>query len=225
MQIVVWDRPLRLFHWLLALCVTGALVTVSLGGNWMVWHERFGLFVLGLLTFRLVWGLVGGTYARFSNFFPTPSRVSLYLRGQWQELGHNPLGAFSVFAMLGLFAFQALTGLFSSDDVAFYGPLTRLVDSNVISLMSSWHRSTEELIYALLGLHILAIVLYRLRGKNLVGAMLHGRKEGTQDQQVDPDSGGGLALSIALIIAIGLVWLAWGSWIPAPPPAPAVPAW
>ena len=58
MQIVVWDLPLRLFHWLLALCVTGALVTVSLGGNWMVWHERFGLSVLGLLTFRLVWGLV-----------------------------------------------------------------------------------------------------------------------------------------------------------------------
>ena len=216
MQIVVWDLPLRLFHWLLALCVTGALVTVSLGGNWMVWHERFGLSVLGLLTFRLVWGLVGGTYARFSNFFPTPSRVSQYLRGQWQELGHNPLGAFSVFAMLGLFAFQALTGLFSSDDVAFYGPLTRLVDSDVISLLSGWHRSTEELIY---------VVVYRLRGKKLVGAMLHGRKTLTQQPQTEVESGGGLALSIALIIAIGMVWLAWGSWIPAPPPAPAVPAW
>ena len=225
MQIVVWDLPLRLFHWLLALCVTGALVTVSLGGNWMVWHERFGLSVLGLLTFRLVWGLVGGTYARFSNFFPTPSRVSQSLRGQWQELGHNPLGAFSVFAMLGLFAFQALTGLFSSDDVAFYGPLTRLVDSDVISLLSGWHRSTEELIYVVIGLHILAIVVYRLRGKKLVGAMLHGRKTLTQQPQTEVESGGGLALSIALIIAIGMVWLAWGSWIPAPPPAPAVPAW
>lgn len=225
MQIVVWDLPLRLFHWLLALCVTGALVTVSLGGNWMVWHERFGLSVLGLLTFRLVWGLVGGTYARFGNFFPTPSRVSQYLRGQWQELGHNPLGAFSVFAMLGLFAFQALTGLFSSDDVAFYGPLTRLVDSDVISLLSGWHRSTEELIYVVIGLHILAIVVYRLRGKKLVGAMLHGRKTLTQQPQTEVESGGGLALSIALIIAIGMVWLAWGSWIPAQPPAPAVPAW
>ncbi|MEH6566844.1 MAG: cytochrome b/b6 domain-containing protein [Halopseudomonas sp.] len=225
MQVVVWDLPLRLFHWLLALCVTGALVTVSLGGNWMVWHERFGLAVLGLLTFRLVWGLVGGTYARFSNFFPTPSRVSCYLRGQWYELGHNPLGAFSVFAMLALFSFQALTGLITNDDVAFYGPLTRLVSSEVGALVSGWHRSTEELIYVVIGLHILAIVIYRLRGKKLVGAMLHGRKESEQALKPDPHSGGALALSIALIIAIGMVWLAWGSWIPAPPPAPAVPAW
>lgn len=225
MQVTVWDLPLRLFHWLLALCVTGALVTVSLGGNWMVWHERCGMAVLGLLTFRLVWGMVGGTYARFGSFFPTPKRVMQYLRGNWQGLGHNPLGAFSVFAMLGLFSFQALTGLFSNDDVAFYGPLTRLVSSDVSALVSSWHRSTEELIYIVIGLHILAIVVYRLRGKKLVGAMLHGRKTVHQMKEPENESAGALALSVALIIAIGMVWLAWGSWIPAPPPAPAVPAW
>ncbi|MEH6686738.1 MAG: cytochrome b/b6 domain-containing protein [Halopseudomonas sabulinigri] len=225
MQVTVWDLPLRLFHWLLALCVTGSLITVSLGGNWMLWHGRFGLSVLGLLTFRLVWGLVGGTYARFSNFFPTPSRITHYLRGSWHELGHNPLGAFSVFAMLGLFTFQALTGLITNDDVAFYGPLTRLVSSDVSSLVSGWHRSTEQLIYVVIGLHILAIVVYRLRGKKLLGAMLHGRKTVEEKPVHEAESGGGLALSIALVIAIGMVWLAWGSWIPAPPPAPAMPAW
>ncbi len=225
MQVVVWDLPLRLFHWLLALCVTGALVTVNLGGNWMVWHERFGLTVLGLLTFRLVWGLVGGTYARFGGFFPTPKRVLEYVRGHWQGLGHNPLGALSVFLMLGLLSFQAVTGLFSNDDVAFYGPLTRLVSSETSALISSWHRSNEEFIYAVIGLHLAAIAFYRLRGKKLVGAMLHGRKTVHQMKDPENEAAGGLALAIAIIIAIGMVWLAWGGWIPAPPPAPAVPAW
>ncbi|WVM91623.1 cytochrome b/b6 domain-containing protein [Halopseudomonas pachastrellae] len=116
MKTLVWDLPLRLFHWLLALSVTGALVTISLGGNWMVWHERCGLAVIGLLAFRLVWGLCGSTHSRFASFFPTPARLKAYISGNWQHQGHNPIGAFSVFALLGLMAFQAVTGLFSNDD-------------------------------------------------------------------------------------------------------------
>lgn len=225
MKTLVWDLPLRLFHWLLALSVTGALVTISLGGNWMVWHERCGLAVIGLLAFRLVWGLCGSTHSRFASFFPTPARLKAYLGGQWQHQGHNPIGAFSVFALLGLMAFQAVTGLFSNDDVAFYGPLSRLVSSDTGSLLSGWHRSTEELIYALLALHILAIILYRVRGKNLVAPMVHGKAE-VPANQADPVKGGGwIALVIALVIAGAALWFATGAWIPAPPPAPAAPAW
>ena len=119
MRITVWDLPLRLFHWLLVGAVTGALVTVKLGGNAMLWHGRFGLAVLVLLGFRLAWGVLGSTHARFHTFFPTPGRLLAYLRGSWQGLGHNPLGALSVFALIGLFGFQALSGLVASDDIAF----------------------------------------------------------------------------------------------------------
>lgn len=224
MRVKVWDLPLRLFHWLLVLAVIGALVTVNLGGNWMIWHGRFGMAVFALLVFRLVWGVLGSTHSRFINFFPTPGRLLGYLRGQWQGLGHNPLGALSVFALIGLFGFQAASGLVSSDDIAFSGPLSRAVSSDLSSLLSGWHRRTEELIYLLVGLHVLAIAVYRLRGERLLGPMIHGRKE-VKSPAEQTRGGGWLALLVALAITAAALWLANGSWIPAPAPAPAVPAW
>lgn len=224
-QVKVWDLPLRLFHWLLVGAVIGALVTVKLGGNAMLWHGRFGLAVLVLLGFRLAWGVLGSTHARFHSFFPTPGRLLAYLRGSWQGLGHNPLGALSVFALIGLFGFQALSGLVASDDIAFSGPLIRAVPSDFSSLMSSWHRRTEEALYLLVGLHVLAIAVYRLRGDNLLGPMLHGRKSLAPGQAAEPARGGGwLALLLALGFAALVWWLASGSWIPAPAPAPSIPA-
>lgn len=224
MQQKVWDLPLRLFHWLFALAVTGALITIYLGGNWVYWHERFGLAVVALLTFRLVWGFIGSTHARFANFFPTPGRLLDHLRARWHGPGHTPLGALSVFAMLGLFSFQAVSGLFATDDISFSGPLARQVSSGLSSQLSSWHRWTEELIYILIAVHILAILFYRLRGKKLVGAMIHGCKE-ADAQARKPRGGGWIALIIALAIAAAAVWFASGAWIPAPAPAPATPAW
>lgn len=225
MPVKVWDLPLRLFHWLLVICVIGALVTIKLGGTWMIWHGRFGLAIIGLLSFRLVWGIAGSTHARFVSFFPTPRRVIRYLRGQWEGLGHNPLGALSVFALIGLFGFQALSGLVATDDIAFSGPLTRAVSSDFSSLMSGWHRRTEELLYLLVGLHVLAIVIYRVRGHNLLGPMIHGYKKAPHPAAEQANGGRWPALIIALALAALAVWAANGSWIPAPAPAPAVPAW
>ncbi|AQZ93953.1 cytochrome b/b6 domain-containing protein [Halopseudomonas phragmitis] len=225
MPVKVWDLPLRLFHWLLVICVIGALVTIKLGGTWMIWHGRFGLAIIGLLSFRLVWGIAGSTHARFVSFFPTPRRVIRYLRGQWEGLGHNPLGALSVFALIGLFGFQALSGLVATDDIAFSGPLTRVVSSDFSSLMSGWHRRTEELLYLLVGLHVLAIVIYRVRGHNLLGPMIHGYKKAPHPATEQANGGRWPALIIALALAGLAVWAANGSWIPAPAPAPAVPAW
>lgn len=224
MQVRVWDLPLRVFHWLLVLAVTGALVTIYLGGTWMVWHERFGLAVLGLLVFRVLWGLVGSTHARFSDFFPTPGALLTYLRGQWQGAGHTPVGGLSVFVMLCLFGFQALSGLVATDDIAFSGPLRGLVSSSFGNTLTSWHRWTEELIYVVIGLHILAIVIYQLRGKKLVGAMLHGKKK-VSEPVPDTRHGSWIALVIVLVLAGLAVWAASGAWIPAPAPAPATPAW
>lgn len=224
MQVRVWDLPLRLFHWLLVVAVTGSLVTIYLGGTWMLWHERFGLMVLGLLVFRVLWGLVGSTYARFSDFFPMPRVMLAYLRGRWSGVGHTPVGGLSVLVMLGLFGFQALSGLVATDDIAFSGPLRNLVSSSVSNTLSSWHRWTEELIYVVIGLHILAIAFYQLRGKKLIGAMVHGKKHVSRPAS-DTRNGSWIALVVVVVISGLTIWAASGAWIPAPAPAPAAPAW
>ena len=101
----IWDLPTRLFHWLLAVSITGALITINLGGGWMEWHVRFGIASFVLLLFRIVWGLIGPRYARFSQFVTSPSKTINYLRTHRgaRHAGHNPLGAWSVIAMLMLF--------------------------------------------------------------------------------------------------------------------------
>ena len=209
MQVVVWDLPLRLFHWLLVAAVAGALITVQLDGDWMRWHSRCGLAVLGLLSFRLVWGVIGPTYSRFGQFLPTPGALKAYLGGRWQGLGHNPLAALSVYALLALFGFQALSGLVTSDDVAFSGPLAQHVSAALSRELSFWHRWNEELIYALITLHVLAILFYRLRGQHLLGPMIHGRKPATTAAE-QTQGGGWLAFAIAVGIAVAVVWLASG---------------
>lgn len=209
MQKKVWDVPMRLFHGLLAIAVPGSLLTVSLGEAWMHWHQRFGLTVVGLLAFRLVWGLCGPSEARFARFAPTPKRLIAQWHGRWHGAGHTPIGALSVLAMLGLFGFQAVTGLFSSDDVAFSGPWAAQVTSQVSRTLSGWHRSTEEALYLLIGIHLLAIAAYQLRGKQLAGAMLHGHK--TVPDTAEPVKPASPVALVAALITAGLaVWIANG---------------
>ncbi len=216
----VWDAPTRVFHWLLALLVVGALVTIKIGGDAMVWHGRFGHLIFGLIVFRIVWGVVGSTHARFWNFAPTPSRLIAYLRGQWRGLGHNPLGALSVFALLGVIGFQATTGLFANDDIVFSGPLYRAVSSSTSNDLSALHRQMEWYIYALIALHVLAVLYYALFKKdNLITPMITGRKK-VAEQEAEPARGGGLIEFIVAIAITGLaMWASSGSWIaPLPPP-------
>ena len=114
MRIRVWDLPTRLFHWSLAIAVSMALITGLVGGNWMVWHGRIGVVIVGLLAFRLAWGFIGSTHARFVDFFPTPRRLADYVGGAWSRHGHSPLGGLSVLALLGVLSLQVGLGLFSN---------------------------------------------------------------------------------------------------------------
>lgn len=222
----LWDLPTRLFHWLLVLCVTGSLVSVNLGGTWMVWHERCGLAVIGLLSFRLAWGIVGSTHARFQEFVPGPAAISAYLKGEWQGLGHNPLGALSVFAMLGLLGFQAVTGLFATDAIAFNGPLYRAVSSSWNDTITSWHKLTEWFIYGLIGLHIVSVLFYTLVKKdNLIAPMITGRKNVSAEVASERKGGGWIALIVALVVAGIAIWLANGGILPPPPPPPPDLGW
>ncbi|WP_457281632.1 cytochrome b/b6 domain-containing protein [Polaromonas sp. P5_D5] len=180
-KVRVWDFPTRFFHWALVACVLGLAITGTIGGNAMVWHFRFGYTVLALLLFRVVWGLVGGRWSRFGAFIYAPQSVINYLKGQGKPehgVGHSPIGAGSVFAMLGFLVAQVGTGLLSDDEIAFAGPLTRFVSNATVSLTTNYHKNIGKwVLLALVVLHIAAIVYYLTRKHNLVGAMLHGDKE------------------------------------------------
>ena len=225
-KIAVWDLPTRLFHWLLVLAFSAMVITGQLGGNLIEWHGRLGVLLCGLLAFRLVWGLVGSSYARFGQFFPTPGRIRSYLQGQWQGVGHNPLGALSVFSLLGLLSLQLLSGLVANDDIAFTGPLYALVSSDFSTSATGWHKWLANLLIGLVLLHVLAIAFYaRVKKHNLLKPMITGQQE---HPTAEPATGGHLPmLLLALTIGVLASVLASGIWLPEPPPPPAVqtPSW
>jgi len=205
--IQVWDLPLRLFHWLLALSVLSAVVTGELGGNLIDWHGRIGVLILGLLVFRIIWGFVGTTHARFANFFPTPARIAAYLKGQWQGHGHNPLGALSVIALLGVLAALVGTGLFANDDIAFHGPLFNLIDKSLSDKLSGLHALSFDALIVLIPLHLAAIIFYaRVKKHNLVVPMLTGKKVVPKGQSIAALSVGIRRLLVALTISGVVAW-------------------
>jgi len=175
----VWDLPIRLFHALLVLCIIGSIVSVNLGGNAMQWHAYFGYSILILLIFRIIWGFIGSTHARFTSFAPNPKSILNYLQGKAPRvLGHNPLGAMSVLALLLVLSIQAVTGLFSDDEIAFQGPLAKYVSNSLVSIFSEIHESNQVVIYTLIAIHIAAIIYYKkFKGEDLITPMISGDKE------------------------------------------------
>lgn len=177
----VWDLPTRIFHWALVILIIGLVSTASIGGNAMVWHMRCGFAVLSLLLFRFVWGLIGGKWSRFASFIYAPSTVLAYVKGEGkpeQSVGHNPLGAGSVFAMLAFLLAQVGSGLFSDDDIATSGPLAKFVSNAIVSAATSYHKNIGKFVLlALVLLHIAAIVFYLTKKKeNLIAPMIYGDK-------------------------------------------------
>lgn len=216
-RVRVWDLPTRVFHWLLALTVIGLVVTGNIGGNAMEWHGRLGLTVGALLVFRLLWGVVGGRWSRFSSFLYGPAAVLRYLRGRAVpgdhfEVGHNPLGSLSVMALLGLLMLQVGTGLVADDEIAFTGPLYSFVSGATASLATGWHKGWGKLLLILLVLlHVSAIVWHRVVKKNdLVGPMLHGDKHLPADVPASGDGWPRRVLAAALLAACAAlaVWVA-----------------
>ncbi len=216
----VWDLPVRLFHWLLVVCVIAAFITAKVGGNAMVWHGRLGLVILGLLVFRIVWGFAGSTYARFLQFVRGPAAIRAYLQGQWQGQGHNPLGALSVLALLGTLTLQAATGLFANDDIAYSGYLAALIDSDCSSDITGIHHLLEKILMLLVVAHIGAIVFYaRVKKQNLVKPMINGWADGKPCESAK--GGKPTAFVLAVLIAVATVWAASGAILPPPPAPPA----
>ncbi|MFT4241428.1 MAG: cytochrome b/b6 domain-containing protein [Acidovorax sp.] len=208
----IWDLPTRLFHWSLAACVIGLVVTAKVGGNAMEWHLRLGCATLALLVFRIVWGLVGGRWSRFGAFLYSPARLLRYLRGTPHPedgIGHSPLGALSVFGLLAVLAAQVATGLMSDDEIAFAGPLTRFVPGAVVGQATGYHKDIGQyLVLGLVALHLLAILFYVVvRRQRLVRPMLHGDKVLAAPAPASRDDWVSRAVALLVLAASGA--LAW----------------
>lgn len=212
----VWDLPTRVFHWVLATSIVGSVISGHVGGGAMVWHFRLGYLAFGLLLFRIVWGLVGGRWSRFASFIYSPGTVLRYLRGQARpeehlDVGHNPLGSGSVFALLGMLSVQVATGLVADDEVASVGPLNRFVSSATAGQATAWHANLGQVILiALVVVHVAAIAFYLFKKRiNLVRPMFSGDKPlpaGT------PPSADTLATR-ALAFVVGAVCAALVTWV------------
>jgi cytochrome b len=155
--------------------------------------------------FRLLWGFVGGHWSRFSTFLYSPANLLRYIRGQGDgrpPLGHNPLGALSVFAILGVLLLQVGTGLFSDDEIAAVGPLSKLASAAMVSQLTYYHKEIGKLIVLfLVVLHIGAIVFYHLkRKKNLIRPMLVGDASSPTPQPASRDDAGSRTLAAVILV-------------------------
>ncbi|SCW38544.1 Cytochrome b [Ancylobacter rudongensis] len=218
---LAWDLPTRLAKWSLAALVGLAFASRYWGDEALVWHQWNGLAILVLIVFRLLWGLVGGSTARFAGFVSGPVGGLRYamslLKGQPPHfLGHNPLGGWMVLALLAIVAAQALTGLFTSDDIIVYGPMTAAVSDETIRSASAWHQWLYPFLLALIGLHVLANLAYSLFGRdNLIRAMVTGSKPAASYADRAPATPGGVGralacLALAILVVFGGIALAGG---------------
>ena len=178
----VWDWPVRITHWAIALAVLLCYGTAEYGWLDMQWHFYFGYSVLCLSVFRVLWGIFGSEHARFSDFVRGPGTIIKYLRGQLpNRLGHNPLGALSVILLLVLLLAQSISGLFNSDEVMWYGPLNERVSAKIANFMADVHERGETLLLIAIGLHIAAIAYHLLvKRENLMTPMLTGHTPSDQ---------------------------------------------
>lgn len=180
----IWDPVTRLWHWVL-------VITLSLGwtlGKFMdfdtiAWHFYLGYGVLGLMAFRILWGVVGPSPIRLWHLLPRPSEVIRYLKTLGRRepsgtAGHNPLGSLSVLAMLLLFIAQGVTGLFAeSEDFFEMAPLAQYVSSSMVTRMTWWHHTLSDYVLILVGLHVFAVLFYLVwKRENLIRPMVTGWK-------------------------------------------------
>jgi cytochrome b len=208
-RIKVWDGPIRLFHWLLVALIAAAWWTAE--EEMLTWHYRIGFTVLILIVFRLIWGFVGSSTARFAGFVRGPRAIVAYLRGAAPHgIGHNPLGALSVLALLGLVGAVTALGLFASDEDGIEpGPLAYRISVEASDVATELHEKGFDVLLVLVGLHVAAILYYGLfKRDNLLGPMLSGRRdvpEGTGAMRAAP----GWRLALALALAFAFAWWVW----------------
>lgn len=211
----VWDLPTRVFHWSLVLLVVLSIYTGNVGGlREMDLHKLSGYAILALVLFRLVWGVTGSPRSRFADFVRGPRAVLAYagsLLGKAHQgfAGHNPMGGWSVVAMLVSLLLQAVTGLFARDDILTAGPLVRYVSKETSRTLTAIHELNATVLYVLIGLHLAAVFGYLIfRKNNLIKPMLTGRKAATAEiEGLDGAYARSWVAAMILAVAAGAVWL------------------
>jgi cytochrome b len=183
-RVRIWDAPVRLIHWLMVLLIAVSWRTAQSGQ--MEYHRYSGYALLGLLIFRIYWGFVGSSTARFASFVKGPRTILAYLRQTRGRVeghqpavpGHNPLGALSVIALLSLLIAQVVLGLFAVDvDGIESGPLSVYVSFEFGRTCAQLHGKVFDLLIWFIGLHVAAVLFYLLyKRENLIATMLHGRR-------------------------------------------------
>jgi cytochrome b len=211
-RIRVWDLPTRIFHWAVVLLIPYAWWTAT--HDQLERHRLVGYTLLGLILFRLIWGFVGSAPSRFASFVRGPATVLRYVRGKSGSAvpGHNPLGAWSIVAMLLAIAGQITLGLFAVDEDGLEsGPLSDRLDFDTSRALALIHHKLFWVIVALIALHVGAIFFYLLRGRNLTPAMVTGRTPadpGTEAPTIAPlwraIPAAALAAAFAWFVASGL---------------------
>jgi cytochrome b len=178
---LIWDLPTRLFHWTLVALIAAQFLSGEFGLIPMAWHYWLGYATLALVVFRILWGFAGSQTSRFASFVRGPGAVLHYAREtaagrHVHVVGHNPLGGWSVVLMLASILVQAVSGLFSSDDITEAGPLVDRVSDATVGWMTRVHHLNRWLLVLLIVLHVGAVVMhFAMRRDNLVAAMIHGK--------------------------------------------------
>jgi cytochrome b len=218
-RIKVWDLPVRLFHWALVVLMVVSYLSGRAGGDWMKLHFWSGYAILTLLLFRIAWGFVGSTTARFSNFVKGPVAGLAYLRDlatgrPTYDAGHNPAGGAMVVVLIFAVLAQAVAGLFSADtDLGTVnGPLANLIADKWVDRVTDFHKFWVKVLLWLVGLHVLASLVYLVwKRQNLIGSMFTGHKPHVhvvppgQPAPVLGFASGRLALSL-LVVAAAIVY-------------------
>ncbi|MCP3729852.1 cytochrome b/b6 domain-containing protein [Sphingomonas sp. MG17] len=213
-EIRLWDWPVRLVHWAFVLLIPAMWASAEFGQLGV--HRILGYVLLGLLIFRLYWGVAGSATARFTSFVRGPAAIAGYLRSGAASIGHNPLGAVSVIALLGLLGLQIGLGLFAQDtDGQFAGPLADLVSFETSDAATEWHETMFNVLLALIGLHLAAILFYVfVRRDNLVRPMVTGRKRVAAATEQPATAPATRALIGIVLSAIVTIWIALGAPLP-----------
>jgi cytochrome b len=197
--VLVWDLPVRVFHWLMVLSFAGAYLTAE-SERWRLVHVTLGYTMVGLVGFRLVWGMVGSRYARFSNFVRGPAAIARYLRSlvssrPEHHIGHNPAGALAILALLGLTVAIGISGWSVYNDIGG-------------GWSEEFHEVAANIMLAVIGVHIAGVLLSSwLHRENLAGSMITGRKPGRHEDGVR--SAWRTVAMLMLIAVLGFWWLQW----------------
>jgi cytochrome b len=207
-RVRVWDIPTRLTHWLIVVLVALSWWTAETGR--LEWHRWSGYVLLGLVIFRIYWGFAGSSTAKFSGFVRGPRAIVGYLKsGASHAIGHNPLGALSVVALLLLLIAQIALGLFAVDiDGIESGPLSLYVSFEAGRVAAHWHCDLFNVLLGLVALHLVAVAWYVFfRKQPLIAAMIHGERAYPEPRPASVRTASVRRLVIGVVIAVVLTWL------------------